>query len=294
MRAIITSTTREKNTAIIRRLLFGSDMSMVYTKSSLSTVRNMRTLASGKCLPKTGMFPTSFFQSTHQSLFSIQNAALPFWQSPIFSPTLFFSTDSKKKKSKSKKKTGSSDATSASKGDTSDAPLQHQAWVKFQQSIAVEGFETGQTVVARDTSMARRRGGRNNGKKSIAVRQVEEALKEKQRITDVGGGHFPPTRYSDEETQRLLEEAYQHIPPRAGPRRSRHRKRQKLRWHRVRLIRKDYKNHMKAFQIRKMQKRSQKIEQVKSVLNIAPDVQKSDKEYQLRVYQQWKMMQEAA
>lgn len=163
--------------------------------------------------------------------------------------------------------------------------LQHSEWVAFQNSIAVEGFETGQTLSVQSTKKTR--GGKATKRKQTRRDAMEEKLKERQRLTGAGGGEFPPLRYSDEETDRLLAQAYAALPPRAGKRGTLNLKRQKRRWHLVREIRRRYKAHMANFQVRKMEKRSLKIKEVKAILDEAPAIRQRDREYQLSVYNRW-------
>ena len=184
----------------------------------------------------------------------------------------FSSKDSDTKKDEQSDKTGSSDK-------------QHQEWVDFQRSIAVEGFETGQTTEVLHKS--KRAGRRLSKRKSKEAIKLEERIAERQRLTDIGGGEYPPLRYSDAETERLLAQAYAAIPPRAGKRGTRNLKRQKRRWFLVRQIRKKYKKHLLRFQERKMAERSRRIKAVKAVLAEAPEIVDKDRAYQLEVFQRW-------
>jgi hypothetical protein len=155
---------------------------------------------------------------------------------------------------------------------------QHEEWVAFQRKIAIPGFETGQQVqVAAKT----RRGGKKMKKKLLHDED------DSKRFTDLAGGEFPPFRYGEEETARLLEQAYANLPPRAGKRGTRNLKRQTRRWFLVRKVRKLYKYHMANHQERKMAKRSEKIRQVKQVLEEAPRVQLADRQYQAQVFAKW-------
>lgn len=188
-----------------------------------------------------------------------------------------------------KKKTPSAAKAVSKTSDTSDdadkrAALQHEEWVKFQKSIAVQGFETGQTVEVR-AGNKKARGGK--ARRKTGKSELEERIAERQRLTDVGGGEYPPLRYSDEETERLLAEAYAAVPERGGKRGTRNLKKQKRRWHLVRTIRKKYKYHMSKAQTRKMEKRSRKIKLVKGVLQEAPGVRVTDREYQAQVFERW-------
>jgi hypothetical protein len=163
--------------------------------------------------------------------------------------------------------------------------LQHQEWVKFQQSIAVEGFETGQTTTLQSTKKTR--GGKAVQRQKTKRDVMADKLQERRRLTGAGGGEFPPLRYSDEETERLLAQAYAALPVRTGRRGTKNLKRQKRRWHLVREIHRKYKAHMAKFQIRKMEKRARKMKEVKAVLASAPDIRARDQEYQVSIYQRW-------
>lgn len=162
---------------------------------------------------------------------------------------------------------------------------QHQEWIDFQKSIAVDGFETGQTTTVKKSS--RRGGKRLSQRKSKEAVRLEERLAERQRLTDIGGGEYPPLRYSDADTERLLAQAYAAIPERAGRRGTRNKKRQFRRWRLVRQIRKKYKKNMMKYQERKMTERSRRVKSVKVVLTEAPDIRNKDREYQLHVFQRW-------
>ena len=204
--------------------------------------------------------------------------------------SLIFRSFASKKRSKKqhgggKKRESKKMGKAAPEKPEEEAALQHQEWVKFQQSIAVDGFDTGATLTAR-TSTKKSRGGKNLRRKSKQA-DLEEKVAEKKRLTDVGGGLFPPMRYSDEETERLLAQAYAALPKRTGKRGTRNLKRQNYRWFLVRKIRKKYKRQMAAFQIRKMEKRSRKIRDVKQVLNEAPSVRERDRAYQAEVFRRW-------
>lgn len=158
---------------------------------------------------------------------------------------------------------------------------QHEQWVEFQKSITIDGFDTGQTTTVVDT---RKRGGR---KKKLSLLQDEKD--DDRRFTNVGGGKFPPLRYSPEETERLLQLAHDAIPKRQPHHRAtRRKKRQKRRWRLVRQIRKKYKQHMAKYQERKMIKRSEKVRAVKEVLAEAPAQVQRDREYQMMNLKSWR------
>lgn len=182
----------------------------------------------------------------------------------------------------------------------SSTPLQHEEWVQFQRAISVQGFETGQTTTSSVTqSSSSSRGSRQSStslqsnssssqRKKITRRNaLAETVAERRRLTGAGGGEFPPLRYSEDETNRLLEMAYAAVPPRAGPRGTLRLKRQKKRWHLVREIHRKYKSHMAAFQVRKMAKRSWKVREVRAVLDTAAQICQQDRAYQLEVYRRW-------
>jgi hypothetical protein len=150
---------------------------------------------------------------------------------------------------------------------------QQQDWVDVQQSLSIGAFPGNAGVSARATKKA----------KQSAV----EAAAERQRLTKAGGGLYPPLRYSPEETELLLKEAYDAVPKREGKRGTREAKRQGRRWQAVRKIRKKYKKLLVRAHYRKMEKRSLKVAQVKAVLAEAPDIVKRDREYQAEAFRRW-------
>jgi hypothetical protein len=184
-----------------------------------------------------------------------------------------------KKKDRKKQRQATAEATPSAPVEV--PAEQHSEWVAFQKSIAVDGFETGQTVAVESG----RRGGRAATRARLTKREeMHRQLLERQRLAGSGGGgHFPPMRYSDEETERLLTEAYAAIPPRAGRRGTRALKRQKCRWHLVRRIRRVYKEHIVRFHARRMLKRSLKIKQVRAMIQGAPEVVARDQAYREHV-----------
>jgi hypothetical protein len=195
-----------------------------------------------------------------------------------------FATNKKRTSSSSQHKKKS--ATSPFDTTTESRPVEsasHQEWIKFQKSIAVEGFETGQVMTAKTGKKTR--GGKARNKERLT--EVEQKLAERQRLTESGGGQYPPLRYEDSETERLLAEAYEALPERGGKRGTRNLKRQKRRWFLVRKIHSKYKYHMANFQTRKMEKRKQRMVDVREVLEAAPDIRKADREYQAQVFQRW-------
>jgi hypothetical protein len=190
---------------------------------------------------------------------------------------------SKKVSGESKDRNSAADSTSTS--PHADAPSQHEEWVAFQRTISVQGFETGQQTQVASRS---KRGGRLVRRKQQKLRERDEDDPyDPRRFTDLAGGEFPPHRYSQEETERLLAQAYANLPERAGKRGTRNLKRQGRRWFLVRKVRKLYKHHLANFQTRKMAKRSEKVRLVKQVLEEAPDKRQSDRQYQAQVFASW-------
>ena len=66
----------------------------------------------------------------------------------------------------------------SSSGDveTTTGKQQHEAWVEFQQSIAVSGFETGQTL--REKKLGKKkRGGKLDRKRKEREAEMEAALR---------------------------------------------------------------------------------------------------------------------
>jgi hypothetical protein len=207
---------------------------------------------------------------------------------PIFAPQnlALRSFTTKKKKLKKKKNAPAKDAEETPKLTLEDtAVTQHKEWVKFQQSIAVEGFETGATLELQ--SPQKKSGGSSSKRKKSRNKILEEKILERQRLAGAGGGEYPPLRYSEEETERLLKEAYDNLPKRAGKRGTRALKRQKRRWAMVRNIRRRYKEHLQKFYKRRMEERSRKVRQIKELKEQAPRIVQQDREYQRYVYERW-------
>jgi hypothetical protein len=188
---------------------------------------------------------------------------------------------------------GTSSAVSASSSKTSSGVVgQHSEWVEFQKSIAVEGFETGQILSVIDATKKGRSGNKAASKKRLTKRdEMAEKIRERQRLAGGGGGEFPPMRYSDAETERLLQQAYASIPPRTGPRGTLQLKRQKRRWHLVREIHRKYKGHIMQSHERRMKQRSKKIRDIMDfTANVAPAIVQQDIEYQNQVRQRYRSM----
>lgn len=200
---------------------------------------------------------------------------------------------SKKKKNKSSSKASSPGPQPERANPEDTAADQHKEWVKFQQAIAVDGFETGAT-----TEIQRiKKGGGGSGKKRQTKRELmAERLLERERNAELRGGEYPAERYSEEETARLLEQAYNAVPRRDGKRGTRALKRQKRRWALVRKIHRKQKAHLVAAHHRRMAARAQKSSEIRSILRDIPVVRQRDREYQLSIIQRWNdtMAQSAA
>lgn len=166
---------------------------------------------------------------------------------------------------------------------------QHDTWVEFQRSIVVSGVETGQMVKERVLGK-KNRGGTIARKRKEREAELEAQLKGVDTTT-LKGGEFPALRYSDEETERLLAEAYAAIPPRAGKRGTLHLKREKRRW----WIKRQYDCKKKFERIgahsRRLAKHMLTKAQVKEERREAVGVRKQEKKYQKMVVQRWAEME---
>jgi hypothetical protein len=156
--------------------------------------------------------------------------------------------------------------------------LQHQEWVKFQNSISVDGFQTGQVTTAKVIKKSK------GGKQTRRKRERELALEKQQ---DLRQEKFPAIRYSPEETERLLAEAFSMLPERAGKRGTLNLKRQKRRWFLVRKIHAKYKGQRAVEHARMMEKRFEKRQAVLAVKEAVPETRQSDMEYQEQVLRRW-------
>lgn len=157
--------------------------------------------------------------------------------------------------------------------------LQHQEWVKFQQSISVDGFQTGQVTTAK--VIKKSKGGkqvRRKKEKELALEKSQDPLRLEK---------FPAIRYSPEETERLLAEAFSMLPERTGKRGTLNLRRQKRRWFLVRKIHAKYKGQRALEHERKMEKRTEKRKAVVAVMEAAPETRVSDLDYQEQVLRRW-------
>jgi len=183
----------------------------------------------------------------------------------------------------------------SSKSDTEEstapskpqASQQHETWVEFQKSISITGFETGQTTKV--TTRTKKRGGTVERKRRLREEELDAALSRGKAfdITTLKGGEFPPLRYSDEETARLLEEAYANLPPRAGKRGTRYLKREKRRWWIKRMYDVKKKHERMAEHERRMAKRHNISKWIYEIQQGAEEVKEKDRAYQLGVLERW-------
>lgn len=102
---------------------------------------------------------------------------------------------------------------------------------------------------------------------------------------------FPAIRYSPEETQELLRQAYEALPERNGKRGNRNLRRQEQRWKRVRKIRSDYKANIINAHERRMEHRHYKRQRVIQAKDDAVVQRQKDLEYQKYVLERWYRMQ---
>jgi hypothetical protein len=170
----------------------------------------------------------------------------------------------------------------SSSEDKNDADAE---WRKFQKTLIYDADAT------KDSNQTK--GKKRGGKVSRKKKEKEMKLLDKQegRMFDVGTGQFPPLRYSDEETQRLLDEAYSMIPPRGGSKKTRQLKRQKNRFKTIRRMRYIKKQEKIAHHFDRMAKRSLRTKLCQEVISGAVDVRERDSDYQKEVLRKWASMQ---
>jgi len=164
----------------------------------------------------------------------------------------------------------------------------HEEWVKLQQSIAVDGFDTGQITKASSMVGQKRRGGKAVRRREEKELELKKSTADRERmLSELGGGEYPPERFTDEETERLLAQAYANIPERAGKRGTRNLKRQHLRWHLVRKARKKLKKQKINAHFRRMEKRSRIVKEVQAVKAISEETCANEKAYQQEVLKRY-------
>jgi len=181
------------------------------------------------------------------------------------------------------------DPNEQSKDTTKGGPSAlHEEWVKLQQSIAVDGFDTGQMTKASSSVGQKKRGGKAVRRREAKELELTKTTADRERmLSELGGGEYPPERYSDEETERLLALAYANIPERAGKRGTRNLKRQHLRWHYVRRARKKLKREKIQAHFRRMAKRSRIAKEVMAIKATSADVVEKEQAYQQQVLERY-------
>ena len=187
-------------------------------------------------------------------------------------------------KMKAKQDQSSQDVDVSRAKDEASVASHHRAWVEFQKSISVEGFETGQMteVVAGHT--------RNRHRRAMKVAQKKiqaRILKRKEEQSSVKSGEYQPLAYSPEETARLLLQAKRAVPMRDGSRRTRQLKRHRRRSFLVRQIRRKYKKNLVRYHHRNMRERSERARRVREILQAAPKIREANRDYQLALFKRW-------
>jgi len=142
-----------------------------------------------------------------------------------------------------------------------------------------------------DTSIKlKTRGGITLRKRREAAKASASPSSQERLLDGAGPGQFPPLRFSDEETERLLAEAYAGIPKRDGKRGTRSFKRQKVRHFGIRKARSIKKAEKLAHHFDKMDKRSKRMQDILKVKEMANEVRTAEDEYQRGVLRKWAEM----
>lgn len=165
-----------------------------------------------------------------------------------------------------------------------------QEWNAWQRSLLSNVTEN--EVSFANTSSITKRGGKTLRKRKEALKSV--SLSSQERLIEAGPGQFPPMRYSDEETERLLKEAYENIPERTGKRGTRSFKRQKVRFWGIRKARRIKKMEKVRHHFAQMEKRSARVKAIQRMKEIAVETRQEDKLYQQSVLRKWASIQGVA
>jgi len=189
---------------------------------------------------------------------------------------------------------------------------ENKEWLRFQQSIQVKGFDTGQPIpfgvskssgdgVDGESSESQEledlfaqgkplsiRGGKQ--KRKARAKLLAQSQGSSSRSAGTERGLYPAERFSEEETQRLLEEAYAGIPPRAGPRRSRAKKRMRQRFWRMRRYHAKKKRERIRAHFRRQEKQKQMIQAIRDVRAEAPEIVEETQKYQQHVLDHYAKM----
>jgi len=181
--------------------------------------------------------------------------------------------------------------SSSSDGKKDVSSLADDEWKKFQDSLAfVEPVKSMRGKVDSGFVGKRKvRGGRIVRKQQEKKLLREQALNPafKPKSVEAGGGRFPALRYSDEETQRLLDEAHENIPKRTGRRGHRNLKRQRARWQVIYADRARRKEEGVAKHFRTMETRSRIAREVREVKGASEEVRGKEREYHMEVLRKW-------
>jgi len=148
------------------------------------------------------------------------------------------------------------------------------------------------------TALKKSRGGkqaRRMREKELARLQQQQGFLQDPTLIGVGNTgsssavatKFPAIRYSPEETQELLRQAYEALPERTGKRGNRNLRRQARRWKLVRKIRSDYKANIIRAHERRMEHRHYKRQRVIQVKEDAVVQRENDLDYQRKVLERW-------
>lgn len=132
-----------------------------------------------------------------------------------------------------------------------------------------------------------RGGARARARKEKELQRLKEMEEARHGILPSADVQFPALRYSPEETERLLQLAYDTIPKRTGKRGTKNLKRQARRWKLVRNIRAKAKWQRRLAHERRMVKRSWVRATTKAVKEAAPSICQKDLAYQQQVLTRW-------
>ena len=168
--------------------------------------------------------------------------------------------------------------------DIPGTSVSDKQWNMWQQSL-LTNVTPDNEASSSNLSANKKRGGKTLRKRKEAAVSVSASSQE--RLIDAGPGQFPPLRYSDEETERLLQEAYAKIPARTGKRGTKSFKRQKVRFMGIRKARSIKKMEKVRHHYDKMEKRSAKVKAIRRMKEMAVESREQDRLYQESVLRKW-------
>ena len=122
---------------------------------------------------------------------------------------------------------------------------------------------------------------------STAIAAAAAAASSASSTSSAVATKFPAIRYTPEQTQELLRQAFEALPERAGKRGNRNMRRQERRWKLVRKIRSDYKANIVAAHERRMEHRHYKRQRVIQAKEDAISQREKDLQYQKNVLERW-------